>query len=105
MNQTRQFIVMYDITDARILQRVAKLMERSGYVRINYSVWLGMKDPMQDDELKRWICGWLKKPEACGSRVYCLPIPGSSLAAMRMIDGKKPDELDYWTNQRKNMFF
>ena len=100
-----QFIVMYDITDGRTLQKVAKEMEKHGFERINYSVWLGLKNPAKDMMFKTRICELLKKPEAENSRVYFFPIAHSSLAKMRTIDGRKPEELDYWLMERKTMFF
>lgn len=104
-NHGTQFIVMYDITDGRTLQKVAKEMERHGFERINYSVWLGLTNPAKDAGLKTRICELLKKPEAKNSKVYFFPIAHSSLAKMRTIDGKKPEDLDYWLMQRKTMFF
>ena len=100
-----QFIVMYDITDGRTLQKVAREMEKHGYERINYSVWIGMKDPAKEPVFKEKICGLLKKPEAEGSKVFVLPVTYASLAAMRTIQGKKPENLDYWLMERKTMFF
>ena len=46
------FLVMYDITHARTLQKVAKTLEKSGMERVNYSVWLGWADPSKQPELK-----------------------------------------------------
>ncbi|MCX6269643.1 MAG: CRISPR-associated endonuclease Cas2 [Bacteroidetes bacterium] len=105
MKRENQFIIMYDITDGRTLQKVAKEMEKHGFERINYSVWLGLTNPARDPDLKNRICDLLKKPAAKDSRVYFIPIPYRSLAAMRSIDGKKPKDLDYWLMERKTMFF
>ena len=40
------YLVMYDITHKKSLQKIAKVLQKEGFVRINYSVWLGWESPI-----------------------------------------------------------
>jgi CRISPR-associated endonuclease Cas2 len=95
---------MYDITHDRTLQKVAKLLEKHGYERINYSVWLGWKSPEKNPILRDAVKKLLVNEAAKGSRLYVLPIKAHTLKQIRSITGHKPAELDYWTGDQKILF-
>jgi CRISPR-associated endonuclease Cas2 len=101
----KYFILMYDITQASALQKTGKLLEQNGYVRINYSVWLGYFNPLQMDELKNKLNMLLDSVQAKGSVLYVIPIGRNELVKMRDIYNKKPKELAYWIGEQKTMFF
>ena len=106
MRQGRDFyILMYDITHDRTLQKVARNLEQNGYIRLNYSVWFGWFDPAKNLVLKQKLKELLKNPLAKGSRLYVLPIPAKDFEKIRHHDERKLKDLDYWTGDRATEFF
>ena len=101
----QRFVVMYDVTDPKILQKIAKLLQQYGYERMNFSVWLGWNSLDNNFLLKKSIQSLLAKPEAKNSRFYHFSISLQTLARIRTINGKPPCELDYWLSRRQTMFF
>lgn len=97
-------LIMYDITHDRALQKVARLMEKNGYERLNYSVWYGLADPVRNVELSGRLKKLLNTEEALGSRMYFLKISLKDFEKMRTFDGKKIKEMEYWTGRLKTMF-
>lgn len=96
---------MYDITNEKVLQKTAKLVEKYGYERINYSVWIGWQSLNELPELKERLQQLFRKPEASGSRLYTLPIKVSGFRKMKSITGHQPAELAYWLGEQQNLFF
>jgi CRISPR-associated endonuclease Cas2 len=99
------FLVMYDITHARTLQKVNLLLKQSGLERVNYSVWLGWTNPLKQLELKDKLKLMLQAPETKGSLFYVLPISKREMVKMRGINGRKPKELDYWLGDKPTLIF
>jgi CRISPR-associated endonuclease Cas2 len=98
------YLVMYDITHGRTLQKVAKLLIKAGLERINYSVFLGWENPLANPLLKERVQKLLKQPEAEGSLFYVLPVNRRELKQMKGINGRKPKNLDYWVGEEQTMF-
>lgn len=98
-------LLMYDITHDRTLQKVAQLLQKNGFERINYSVWLGWTKLQDLPVLKQELQQMLAQPQAKGSRLYTIPLKLHTLKAMRSITGHKPAELDYWAGEQQNLFF
>jgi len=99
------YLLMYDITHDRTLQKVARKLQKHGFERVNYSVWLGWENPMESGILKKELQALLKTEEAKGSRLYVIPFKPATLSKMRSITGHKPPELDYWLGKKQNLFF
>jgi CRISPR-associated endonuclease Cas2 len=97
-------LVMYDITHDRTLQKVAKLLEKHGFERINYSVWLGWRGFAENSVLRNELKKLLGAEIAKGSRLYSIPLKSHTLKKMRSITGHKPSELDYWLGEKKLLF-
>ena len=104
-HSTYLYIIMYDITHARTLQKVAKLTQQYGYERINYSVWYGAGNPSTNTEFRTKLKTLLDNAEAKGSRMYFLPIKAKDMEKMRTHDGKKLAEMEYWLGRQKTLFF
>lgn len=98
------YLLMYDITHARTLQKVAIRLQKHGFERVNYSVWLGWKNPMESGTLKKELQTLLRAEEAKGSRMYIMPVKPSALIKMRSITGHKPPQLDYWAGKTETLF-
>jgi len=99
-----QYLLMYDITHAGTLHKVARILERYGFERINYSVWLGHEDPGKSVELNRKIRFLLSNPKAENSRFYYIRVSVAALQKMKTHTGRRPDELDFWLGVRKTQF-
>lgn len=99
------FLVMYDITHAKTLQKINILLKQSGLERVNYSVWLGWTNPLKQDALKEKLKKMLETPETKGSLFYVLPVGKNEMVKMRGINGRKPKELDYWLGDKPTLFF
>jgi CRISPR-associated endonuclease Cas2 len=102
---TTVYMVMYDITHPATLQKVAKQLQQSGHERVNYSVWIGMGDFRKNKIIADNIRLLLSKPPAEGSKLYVLPVKKADFMKMRMINGRKPPDLDYWAGDKKLLFF
>ena len=104
-NVSTYYLLMYDITHNRTLQKVAKKLQKYGFERVNYSVWLGWENPLESGILKKELQLLLQAEEAKGSRLYIIPIKPATMAKMRSITGHKPIELDYLLGKTQNLFF
>lgn len=98
------YIVMYDITDPNVLQKVATILTKEGLERMNYSIWIGSFHPAKRECMKERILELLRLPEAQDSKLFVLPIKRSDLKRMRSLNGRKPENLDYWLGDLKTMF-
>ena len=99
------YLVMYDITDSPTLQKIGKLMINAGLERVNYSVWIGSANPVDNLKLKKELMQLINSPEAKGSLFYVLPISRTTMKQMRCINGRKPKDLDYWVGEKQLLFF
>ncbi len=99
------FLLMYDITHDRTLQKVAKKLQQNGFERINYSVWIGWNDPLKPGILKTDLQKLMQNEKAAGSVLYSIPISSTVLGRIRNITGHKPRELEYWLGRKKILFF
>ena len=106
MNEIRNiYILMYDITHDRTLQKVARQLEQHGYERINYSVWAGIHDPLKNSTLKMKLKSLLENPKAEGSKLYYLPMTIKDFEKMKSYDGKELKAMEYWIGKKHTDFF
>lgn len=103
-SETGFYVVMYDITHPKTLQKVAKLLVHAGMERINYSVWMGWINPAKEPALKEKLVKLVTSDLAKGSLFYILPVAQKDVKRMRTITGRKPKELDYWLGERQTLF-
>jgi CRISPR-associated endonuclease Cas2 len=99
------YLLMYDITNERTLQKVARNLEQHGYIRINYSVWFGWNDPVKNPVLKKKLIKMLQNKLAEGSRLYFLPVAEKDFRKIRRHNGRRISELEYWTGDLATQFF
>ncbi|MCL3780865.1 CRISPR-associated endonuclease Cas2 [Prolixibacteraceae bacterium JC049] len=98
------YLLMYDITNRKILQKVAKLVQQHGYERINYSVWIGNNNPLKHQLLKESLNSLLTDEHAQGSNFFVIPVSRKDISRMKSYTGKKPRNLDYWLGEKHTMF-
>lgn len=101
---TTFYLLMYDITHDRTLQKIARKLQKYGFERVNYSVWLGWTNPLESGVLKKELQTLMRAEQAKGSRMYIMPVKPSALAKMRSITGHKPPQLDYWAGKTETLF-
>jgi CRISPR-associated endonuclease Cas2 len=104
MQHRSYYIVMYDITDPKALQKVAVILTKEGWERMNNSVWVGSFHPARREFMKERILELLRLPEAQDSKLFVLPVKLNDLKKMRSLNGRKPENLDYWIGELKTMF-
>lgn len=95
---------MYDITDPRVLQKIATILTQEGLERMNYSVWIGSFHPARKLMMKEKILELLGLPDAEDSKLFILPVKRADVKKMRSLNGRKPENLDYWLGELKTMF-
>lgn len=103
--QHKLFLLMYDITDKKAVQKTAKIIQQHGYIRINLSVWIGNTNPLRDPILKDKLSKLLGSEKALGSLLYVIPVFRQNINKIRTITGERPKELDYWIGNQHSMFF
>lgn len=99
------YLLMYDITHDKTLQKVARLLEQSGYERLNYSVWYGNVNPVKNLEVSQKLKALLSNDAAKGSRVFYLPLGIKTFEKMRHFNGKPIEQMEYWAGKLKTAFF
>ncbi len=99
------FLVMYDITCSKALQKIGKILLKEGFERINYSVWVGWINPAKKNDLKVKLSKMLDDDKAKGSLFYILPITKNTIKHIRCLNGRKPRELDYWMGEKREIFY
>jgi CRISPR-associated endonuclease Cas2 len=104
-SETGYFLVMYDINHPRTLQKVSKVLVKSGMERVNYSVFIGWVDPAKQPALKEKLVKLMTAGCAAGSLFYILPVAQKDIKRIRTITGRKPKELDYWLGEKNTLFF
>jgi CRISPR-associated endonuclease Cas2 len=99
------FILMYDITHPKTLQKVARLLEQHGYERINYSVWTGARDPAKVAVLGKSLKTLMENPKAERSKLFCLPLTLKDFEKMKSYNGDEIENMQYWTGRKATEFF
>ena len=99
------YILMYDITHPKTLQKVARLLEQHGYERINYSVWTGTRNPDKIFVLKSALKTLLENPNAKGSKMYYQPLTLKDFMRMKSYSGEEIKAMEYWTGGIPTEFF
>lgn len=102
---TTYYLIMYDITNNKVLKKIANKLIKYGFERINYSVWLGWTNPFQCGTFKNELQELLHNVKCEGSRLYIIPLKPNTIDKMRSISGHKPNELDFWLGKAKYRFF
>ncbi len=84
------YLLVYDITDARGLQKTGRWMEQFGYLRWQKSVWLGARHPKQIPALYRKLETLFALPEMAGSQIAWCKMHTAHLGKLGYL-GQAPD--------------
>lgn len=93
-------LVIYDISSNSIRTKVAKLLIREGFERLQLSVYLGIDNPNDLPQIWAQLQMLLKKE--IEAKFYIFPIPKSSLSNIKSI-GELGLDIDYLLGN-KNSF-
>jgi CRISPR-associated endonuclease Cas2 len=94
------YLVFYDISSDKPRNRVAKILERSGFERLQFSVFTGLENPVKNNYLWQKIKKILKNES--GARLYVLPVNHEQFLAMEGI-GTELLDLEYLAGIRRSL--
>jgi len=98
------FLIFYDISNDRIRNKVAKLLEKEGYDRIQYSVFAGPWHPANNKLLWNELRELYPINEKLVDRIFALKVLPQNFLNMKRI-GNIDLDTAYLTNTRKTIFF
>jgi CRISPR-associated endonuclease Cas2 len=86
------FLISYDISDDKKRNKIAKLLEQSGYERIQYSVFTGLMPPHRNRQL--WdrleiIADCETHP---ANKIFCFAISKTAFRNMKIIGNFSADK-------------
>ncbi|MCK9220724.1 MAG: CRISPR-associated endonuclease Cas2 [Bacteroidales bacterium] len=94
------YLVFYDISTDRLRNRIVKILERSGFERLQFSVFTGLENPVTNDYLWQKMVRILKdEPEA---KLYVLSISQEQFVGMQGI-GKEKVDLEYLAGLKRSL--
>ena len=94
------YIVFYDITSNKIRNKLAKLLIAEGFERLQFSVYTGLTDILEDKKIKEVITQLLApEPEA---KFYVLPVLKKNFKKMKNI-GIFDIDLEYLTGDKRSL--
>lgn len=96
MNRKNIYLIAYDISDNKRRTRIAKLLEKYGYERIQFSVFTGLIPPYKYIELWDKLLT-ISEPELNpNNKIICFAITKSAFRNMQII-GIFNADIDYIT--------
>ncbi len=93
------YLIFYDISETPIRTKIAKLLEREGYERLQYSVFTA---PYNPHKTKLWnkLQDLLK--ETPDNKIYCLKIGKKNFYNIKII-GNFALDLTYLTGEKRSL--
>lgn len=93
------YLILYDITEDSIRNKVSKLLEQEGCERLQFSVFVTHFNP-KENKL------WFKLNELLNStpnnKIFCLKISSNSFRRMKIIGDLQLD-FDYLTGEKRSL--
>ncbi|AMC10202.1 hypothetical protein Lupro_02565 [Lutibacter profundi] len=93
------YLILYDITETPIRTKVAKLLEKEGYERIQFSVFIAPFNPSKNRL-------WLKLEKLLATtkdnKIFCLKITEENFYKIKTI-GKFEIDLDYLSGNKSSL--
>ncbi|MCZ2459983.1 MAG: CRISPR-associated endonuclease Cas2 [Chitinophagales bacterium] len=104
MNKKNIFLISYDISDNKKRAKIAKLLERSGYERIQYSVFTGLMAPHRNKELWKRLQKFTDTGEYPEDKLISFAISKTSFRNMKII-GSFAADLKYLLGEKHTEVF
>ncbi|NVK64966.1 MAG: CRISPR-associated endonuclease Cas2 [Flavobacteriales bacterium] len=93
------YLIIYDITETSLRTRVAKLLIREGFERIQLSVFIGHFSPEENNVWSK-LASLMK--ETPNNKIFYLRISTESFYAMKIIGNFQPD-FDYLSGKKRSL--
>ena len=94
------YLLLYDISDDKIRTKVSKILVEEGYERIQFSVFIGNRDPKQVLGLWNRIKLIMSKEE--DAKLYVFKLNENNFKNMDII-GKFDYDFDYILGEKKSL--
>jgi len=94
------YLVFYDISTDRLRNQVVKVLERSGYERLQFSVFTGLENPAKNIYLWQKIVKILT--EETEAKLFVLPVYQKQFVTMEGI-GKETVDLKYLAGLKRSL--
>lgn len=104
MNNKNIFLIAYDISDNKKRNKIAKLLERAGYERIQYSVFTGLTSPRKNADLWSRLEKTADIVQFPENKIFSFAISITALQNMKTI-GKFNADIDYLTGDKHTEIF
>ena len=95
------YLIFYDISKTSVRTKVAKLLIKGSYERLQLSVFLGNDNPLKLPLLSKQLRQLIKEDEL--AKFYIIPIPITSLKNLQHI-GKMDLDIDYLCGEKECFF-
>lgn len=95
------YLIIYDISLDRLRTRISKRIIAEGYVRLQLSVFVGIKNPKSNKKLWSDLNIWLDKEQS--SKFYVLKLTENNFRKMENI-GYIDLDIDFLTGSKLTMF-
>jgi CRISPR-associated endonuclease Cas2 len=98
------YLVLYDITADKVRLAIAKLLEQSGFERIQYSVFCGLHHPENDKKMWQKIKTLVEQQDEPGDKVYVVAVSKKNFRNMK-IAGTFTTDIDYLLGEKLTLYF
>ncbi len=76
------YLIFYDISQNKLRTQAAKLLEREGYERIQFSVFMGTQNPEKN---RVWQKLRLAFKEQTNEKIFCIKLNKQNFYSMKII--------------------
>ena len=96
-----QYLVVYDISVNSIRNKIAKILLKESFERLQLSVFLGNEDPKKNKLLWQQFQNLIDEDQ--DAKFYVFPIPDSSLKQMQYL-GQSDIDIAYLLGEKDSFF-
>jgi CRISPR-associated endonuclease Cas2 len=93
------YLILYDITETPIRTKVVRLLEKEGYERLQFSVFIA---PFNPEKNKLWYKLQLLLAKTPNNKIYCLRITKENFYKIKII-GNFDLDLTYITGDKSSL--
>ncbi len=94
------YILFYDISSDRYRNKIAKLLVKTGFERLQLSVFTGLENPVKNQALWQLVTKILKNEQE--AKFFVLPVKNDYFCAMQGI-GIENLDLEYLAGNRRSL--
>jgi len=93
------YLILYDITETPIRTKVVRLLEKEGYERIQFSVFIA---PFNPEKNKLWVKLQTLLAQTPSNKIFCLKITTENFYKIKII-GNFEIDLDYMAGNKSSL--